>query len=347
MNAQGIACQVCGDEMVHGVCNMCGWDQLPNQASVEALEEKRQSWLYVNELGARGANGPSVWLQSNNGRSNELYRRYWAMARLTFERPQYDPIKRRFYASLTYDAWTQQLECPTVVWFNNISPKQATLLVNHRTLTLFGKLKRCDKQDFVVDCYVKCGFGELGVALPASPFNPSELYGCQLFDIGHGVLIDPEEKLLWTRFAFGQRWVNGTAMGEPKEVSWVIASVAGDELRLLGRNHWKLPSLADLNSLTAEVATFPYAAFIGVVGCENCQFWSAEHLTQGTTLTTAYTMSFVECDKPSAYRISDAHPILQSSHAIFCASAPTDYLTAVTHALSQIQRPASPTLVVV
>lgn len=323
-------CPICTYSMVLNLCPCCGWNELPTSARNHEVASFRDNWLYKAEPEARAGGGPLGWLKAEGRLLAEFWHRYWVIADLHFHSTQYDPHKQRFYASVVYDLWVQEFDLPAEVWVDVVSSSQAEELVSLGTLPLLAKPKLFYNVDYFEAFYAKTPFGKLGGFWPATPFAPKRLHDTELLDVGRGVVLDLNNRLLWSRTLAGQRWVNGEAKGEPEELTWPEANAARPDYDLLGVGFWRLPSLDDLSSLLTNSARQPISsvAFPATMHPQDIVLWANDHYLQGEYISSAYCMSFAPGDKPAAYRNGDVHPTMACHYALYYTPAPHEFVTA-------------------
>ena len=77
------------------------------------------------------------------------------------------------------------------------------------------------------------------------------------FTVQDGIAEDTETGLMWLRFAHGQTWQNGTAVGDAKKVNWnkafEIAKQFNQQGGYAGHSDWRLPTVDELKSLIDRV----------------------------------------------------------------------------------------------
>jgi hypothetical protein len=76
------------------------------------------------------------------------------------------------------------------------------------------------------------------------------------FIIQNGIATETQTGLTWLRFAHGQAWQNGTAVGKAKLVTWQAAFDIAENLNKQGGygdyNDWRLPTISELITLSDE-----------------------------------------------------------------------------------------------
>jgi hypothetical protein len=77
------------------------------------------------------------------------------------------------------------------------------------------------------------------------------------FIVQDGIATDTETGLMWCRFAYGQRWENGTAKGDAKLVDWKTAFEVAKQFNqqggYAGYTDWRLPAIDELETLIDKV----------------------------------------------------------------------------------------------
>jgi hypothetical protein len=76
------------------------------------------------------------------------------------------------------------------------------------------------------------------------------------FIVQDGVATDTETGLMWLRFAYGQRWENGTVVGDVKGVNWNDAMeipAKFNQKGYAGYNDWRVPNIDELKTLIDKV----------------------------------------------------------------------------------------------
>ena len=77
------------------------------------------------------------------------------------------------------------------------------------------------------------------------------------FIVDNGVATDTETDLMWCRFAHGQTWQNGTAVGDVEQVKWKAAFDASKRFNqqggYAGYTDWRIPSIDELKTLIDKV----------------------------------------------------------------------------------------------
>ena len=72
------------------------------------------------------------------------------------------------------------------------------------------------------------------------------------FIVQNEIAIDLQMKLMWLRFAYGQRWLDGKLIGSSKKVNWENAMKIPEffnQQNYLGYNDWRLPNIYELKTL--------------------------------------------------------------------------------------------------
>ncbi len=72
------------------------------------------------------------------------------------------------------------------------------------------------------------------------------------FIVQDGVATDTTTGLMWLRFAYGQRWENGTVLGNAKKVNWDNAMKIPDTFNkqgYAGYNDWRVPTIEELKTI--------------------------------------------------------------------------------------------------
>ena len=73
------------------------------------------------------------------------------------------------------------------------------------------------------------------------------------FIVQDGVATDTETGLMWLRFAHGQRWKNGTAVGDAQKLNWHEAIEIPEEFNkkggYAGYNDWRVPNIDELKTI--------------------------------------------------------------------------------------------------
>ncbi len=73
------------------------------------------------------------------------------------------------------------------------------------------------------------------------------------FIVQNGIATDTETGLIWLRFAYGQTWLNNTAVGKAKEVCWEDAFHNAEQFNQQGGYadyaSWRLPTVNELKTL--------------------------------------------------------------------------------------------------
>jgi|GEM_PF-1322400 len=81
--------------------------------------------------------------------------------------------------------------------------------------------------------------------------TPSQKIG--KFIVQDGVATDTETGLMWLRFAHGQRWENGTVVGDAEEINWHDAMKIPDKFNkkegYAVYNDWRVPNIDELKSI--------------------------------------------------------------------------------------------------
>jgi Protein of unknown function (DUF1566) len=99
------------------------------------------------------------------------------------------------------------------------------------------------------------GLRACGLALLLA-LAPSVWAQCVYFDAfkdnGDGTVTDPRSNTVWQRCALGQRWNGSGCDGEVKEIRWWDAMRAAKAERLAGKTDWRLPTKAELESITSK-----------------------------------------------------------------------------------------------
>jgi len=90
--------------------------------------------------------------------------------------------------------------------------------------------------------------------IPSSTSTPQCL---SKFIIQDGIATDTETGLTWLRFAHGQRWQNGTAVGDANRVKWETAFDVVEKFNrqggYAGYTNWRLPTILELETLIDKV----------------------------------------------------------------------------------------------
>lgn len=96
------------------------------------------------------------------------------------------------------------------------------------------------------------------------------------FIVQDGIAKDTQTGLMWCRFAHGQTWKNGTAVGDTKLVNWETAFDIAKSFNQGGYSDWRLPIIDEFNELIdktkgkrgnyIDAEIFPN---------NNIQFWSS------------------------------------------------------------------------
>ena len=123
---------------------------------------------------------------------------------------------------------------------------------------------------------------------PAPIVSTSPLQQIGKFIVQDGVATDTETGLMWLRFAHGQRWKNGTVVGNAEKVSWRDAMEIPNGFSYAGYKDWRIPAIDDLKTLIDKTArnyiqadVFPKNASI---------FWSSSDIA--TTRHNAWYVNF-------------------------------------------------------
>jgi TPR repeat protein len=72
------------------------------------------------------------------------------------------------------------------------------------------------------------------------------------FIVQNEIAIDLQMKLMWLRFAYGQRWLDGELIGSSQKVNWENAMKIPEffnKQNYLGYNDWRLPNIYELKTL--------------------------------------------------------------------------------------------------
>jgi hypothetical protein len=72
------------------------------------------------------------------------------------------------------------------------------------------------------------------------------------FIVQNEIAIDLQMKLMWLRFAYGQRWLDGELVGLSQKVNWENAMKIPEffnQQNYLGYNDWRLPNIYELKTL--------------------------------------------------------------------------------------------------
>ncbi|QQS55816.1 MAG: DUF1566 domain-containing protein [Candidatus Competibacteraceae bacterium] len=114
---------------------------------------------------------------------------------------------------------------------------------------------------------------------PAPQTRPTEtLMAGRYRDNGDGTVTDVKTGLQWMRFSLGQKWKDGTCMGEAKQYPWREALDAAEALNCQGGYagclDWRLPTKKELQTLVAGKSspTIDRAAFPNTLGW---WYWSS------------------------------------------------------------------------
>jgi hypothetical protein len=76
------------------------------------------------------------------------------------------------------------------------------------------------------------------------------------FIIKDGIATDTETGLTWLRFAHGQRWENGTVVGDAERFKWDDAMKIPDTFNqqgYAGYNDWRVPDVNELKTLIDKI----------------------------------------------------------------------------------------------
>jgi hypothetical protein len=87
---------------------------------------------------------------------------------------------------------------------------------------------------------------------PASIVSTSPQQQIGKFIVQDGVATDTETGLIWLRFAHGQRWENGTVVGNAEKVTWDEAMKIPQKFNQKsygGYNDWRVPTIDELKTL--------------------------------------------------------------------------------------------------
>jgi hypothetical protein len=99
------------------------------------------------------------------------------------------------------------------------------------------------------------------------------------FIVQDGVATDTETGLMWLRFAHGQRWENGTVVGDAKKLIWDDAMKIPDTFNrqgYAGYNNWRVPNIYELKSLIDKVkGTYGNYIDADVFPQNEMWFWSS------------------------------------------------------------------------
>jgi hypothetical protein len=91
------------------------------------------------------------------------------------------------------------------------------------------------------------------IVQPSAAAVTTTLLGGRYQDNNNGTVTDVKTKLQWMRFSLGQKWENGTCVGEAKEYTWDDAKKAAELFNknggYAGYRDWRLPTIDELKSL--------------------------------------------------------------------------------------------------
>ncbi len=131
--------------------------------------------------------------------------------------------------------------------------------------------------------------------LPTKTIPPSSTAQQRIgkFIVQDGVATDTETDLMWCRFAHGQVWQNGTAVGDAEPVKWLTAFDVAKRLNqqggYAGYTDWRLPTIDELKTLIdKKLANY---INVGVFPNNTVWFWSSSPIN-GSYSQFAWAVNF-------------------------------------------------------